>query len=178
LGGAGTTIAGTAWLLLNLFGWLSHAAVPRYPAPCGTIRGYAVVLMLEPTELSECAPLACRSCRKLVRNVCKADVDCPEAAADPLGTLLSALEALLLAPEALLPVLDALPPVLDALPPVLAVLPALEAPPLRSPINFSNAELRFEIRLDDKPEEDPGLPAVWLRSWISALSSDTMPWRP
>jgi hypothetical protein len=32
--------------------------------------------------------------------------------------------------------------------------------------------------LDDKPEEDPGLPAVWLRSWISALSSDNRPWWP
>jgi hypothetical protein len=125
-----------------------------------TIRRYAVVLTLEPTELTECAPLACRSCKKLVRKDCKADVDCPEAAADPL--------------EALLPALEALLPVLDALPPVFEVLPALEAPAPRSLINFSKAELRFVRRLDDKPEEDPGLPAAWLRSWISALSSDTM----
>ena len=114
------------------------------PALCAIIRRYAVVLTLEPTELSECAPLACRSCRKLVRKDCKADVDCPDAAADPLAALLPALEALL----------------------------------RRSPINFSNAALRFVRRLDDKPEEDPVLPAVWLRSWISAVSSDTMPWRP
>jgi len=135
------------------------------PALCATLRRYAVVLTLEPTELSECAPLACRSCRKLVRKDCKADVDCPEAAAaDPL--------------EALLPALEALLPALEALPPVLAVLPALAAPPPRSLINFSKAELRFVRRLDDKPEEDPGLPAAWLRSWISALSSDTMLWRP
>ena len=133
------------------------------PALCATIRRYAVVLTLEPTELSECAPLACRSCRKLVRKDCKADVDCPDAAADPLAALLPALEALL--------------PVLEALP-TLEVVPALEVLLRRSPINFSNAALRFVRRLDDKPEEDPGLPAVWLRSWISALSSDTMPWRP
>ena len=127
-------------------------------------RRYAVVLTLEPTELSECAPLACRSCRKLVRKDCKADVDCPDAVADPLA--------------ALLPALETLPPALEALLLVLEALPALEALLRRSPINFSNAALRFVRRLDDKPEEEPALPAVWLRSWISALSSDTMPWRP
>jgi len=140
------------------------------PALCAIIRRYAVVLTLEPTELSECAPLACRSCRKLVRKDCKADVDCPDAAADPLAALLPVVEALPPALEALLPVLEALP--------TLEVVPALEVLLRRSPINFSNAALRFVRRLDDKPEEDPVLPAVWLRSWISAVSSDTMPWRP
>ena len=91
-------------------------------------RAQAVVLTLEPKEFREFAPLFCRSCKKFVRNDCKAEVDWPEAAADPLAVLL--------------PAPDVLPP--------------------KSPISFSNAELRFDSALDDKLEEEPVVPSTWL----------------
>lgn len=89
---------------------------------------YAVVLTLDPRELNEFAPLFCKSCMKFVRNDCNAEVDWPDAAADPLAVL---------------------PAVLEVLPP-------------KSPISFSNAELRFDSALDDRLEDE----TVVLRTWL------------
>ena len=95
----------------------------------------ALVLTLDPKELNEFVPLFCRSCRKLVRKDCNAEVDWPDAAADPLAVLL--------------PVPEALPVVLEVLPP-------------KSPISFSNAELRLDSTLDDRLEEEPVVLSTWL----------------
>ena len=81
-------------------------------------------------------------------------------------------------------VLEAVPtagdvlPVLDVLPMVevlaaVEVLPALEMP-LKSLINFSNAELRFDNTRGDTPE----VVLVPLRSCTSAFSSAMMPCWP
>lgn len=75
-------------------------------------------------------------------------------------------------------VLEAVPTAVDVLPAVevLAaggVLPALEVP-LKSLINFSNAELRFDNTRGDTPEAE----LVPLRSCTSAFSSAMMPCWP
>ena len=97
---------------------------------------HADVLTLDPKEFSEVAPLFCRSCMKFVRKDCRAAVDWPEGAADPLAVL----------------------------------LPALEVLPPKSPINFSNAEFRFDSAFDDRLEEEPVVLSTWLllRSCTSA----------
>ena len=97
-----------------------------------------MVLTLVPRELSEFAPLFCRSCRKFVRNDCRA--------------------------------------ALDVLPPLDVLLPAFEVLPPKSPINFSNAELRFDSALDDRLKEESVLLSTWLllRSCTSASSAETM----
>ena len=48
--------------------------------------------------------------------------------------------------------------------PAVLLLPVLEAPPLRSPINFWNAVLRLDSTLDDRPEEEPVLLMTWLEA--------------
>jgi len=128
--------------------------------------GYAVVLTLAPTGFSECAPLFCRSCAKFVRNACKADVE--------LGAVVGALAAAVPVVEALaaaVPVVEALAAV-----PAVEVVPAALVVPLKSLINLSNAELRFDNRRWDTPPEEPVLLDAWplLKSCTSAFSSETM----
>ena len=89
-------------------------------------------MTLVPKEFSEFVPLFCKSWTKFVRKDCNAEVDWPDAAADP--------PAVLLVP---------LPAVLEVLPP-------------KSPISFSNAELRFDSALDDRLEEESVLLSTWL----------------
>lgn len=123
--------------------------------------GYAVVLTLEPTGFSECAPLSCRSCAKFVRNACKAAVG--------LGVEVEALAAV--APEVEVPA-AAVP---AAALPAVEVVPAALAVPLKSLINFSNAELSFDNRCCDTPPEEPVLLDAWpLKSCTSAFNSAMM----
>jgi hypothetical protein len=127
--------------------------------------GYAVVLTLAPTGFSECAPLFCRSCAKFVRNACKADVE--------LGAVVEALAAAVPAVEALaVEALAAVPAVV----PAVEIVPAALVVPLKSLINLSNAELRFDNRRWDTPLEEPVLLDAWplLKSCTSAFSSETM----
>ncbi len=115
---------------------------------------YAVVLTLVPTGFSECAPLFCRSCAKFVRNACKAEVELG-AAVEVLAAAVPAVEPLAAAPA------------VEGVPAALAV-------PLKSLINFSNAELRFDNKRCDTPPEDVVLLDVWplLKSCTSAFSSE------
>ena len=123
---------------------------------------YAVVLTLVPTGFSECAPLFCKSCAKFVRNACKAEVE--------LGAAVEALAAAV--PEVEVPA-AAVP---AAVVPAVEVVPAALAVPLKSLINFSNAELRFDNRFCDTPPEEPVLLEAWplLRSCTSAFNSEMM----
>jgi hypothetical protein len=118
--------------------------------------GYAVVLTLEPTGFSECAPLFCRSCAKFVRNACKAEVG--------LGAVVEGLAAVV-------PVVEAL-----AAAPAVEGVPAALVVPLKSLINFSNAELSFDNRCCDTPPDEPVLLDAWplLKSCTSAFSSEMM----